>query len=118
MALYMKRVEYGKMVAAEGGISDPNLAEVRLSPDEYFYLWSRIYQAEQKISELRATTEDKITEIELENNKLRETLDAQKELNANLKRIARERANAKRGLIPKKAHPGYIVLFSSQFREH
>ena len=38
-------------------------------------------------------------------------------LNNNLKRIAKERANAKRGLTPKKERSGYIVLFSSQYRE-
>jgi len=33
-------------------------------------------------------------------------------LNANLIRINKERANAKRGLTPKKEHHGYIVLDS------
>lgn len=36
------------------------------------------------------------------------------DLNANLLRISRERANAKRGLKPKKVHHGYIVLDNQQ----
>ena len=36
------------------------------------------------------------------------------DLNANLLRISRERANAKRGLKPKKEHEGYLVLSSQQ----
>lgn len=36
-------------------------------------------------------------------------------LNANLNRIMRERANAKRGLKPKKEHNGYLVIDSQQY---
>ena len=36
----------------------------------------------------------------------------QRELNANLLRITKERANAERGLKPKKEHPGNVVLTS------
>lgn len=35
-------------------------------------------------------------------------------LNANLLRISRERANADRGLRPKKVHTGYVVVMSSE----
>lgn len=35
-------------------------------------------------------------------------------LNANLLRISRERANADRGLRPKKVHTGYVVVTSSE----
>lgn len=38
------------------------------------------------------------------------------DLNANLLRISRERANAKRGLKPKKTHHGYMVLDSQQHK--
>lgn len=37
------------------------------------------------------------------------------DLNVNLSRIMRERANAKRGLKPKKEHNGYLVLDSQQY---
>lgn len=36
-------------------------------------------------------------------------------LNSNLLRISREKANAKRGLRPKKEHTGYLVLDSQQY---
>lgn len=41
----------------------------------------------------------------------------QRELNADLLRINRERANADRGLKPKKEHTGYVVLTSAE-KEH
>lgn len=37
------------------------------------------------------------------------------ELNANLLRISRERANAKRGIKPKKSHNGYIITACQQY---
>lgn len=45
---------------------------------------------------------------------LNEELNYQKALNVGLLRIMVERANAKRGIIPKKNHDGYIVVYSSQ----
>lgn len=42
-------------------------------------------------------------------------LENQEDLNRNLIRIARERANAQRGISPKKDHDGYIVLSSRQW---
>lgn len=63
-------------------------------------------------------------ELERKNDRLRmmaienqRDLELQKDLNWNLKRILREKANAKRGLTPKKLHSGYNVLFSSQYKE-
>lgn len=41
-------------------------------------------------------------------------IDNLNKLNSNLLRISRERANAKRGLKPKKQHNGYIVLNNQQ----
>lgn len=38
----------------------------------------------------------------------------QETLNKNLLRILKERANAERGIIPKKQHHGYIILCSQQ----
>ena len=38
-------------------------------------------------------------------------------LNANLKRIAKERANRSRGITPKKQHDGYVVLRSEEWKE-
>lgn len=47
-----------------------------------------------------------------------EQLQNQIELNENLKRIARERANAARNITPKKTHDGYLVLSCRQWTEH
>ena len=38
----------------------------------------------------------------------------QRALNANLRRVAKERANADRDLRPKKEHTGYLVVFSEE----
>ena len=43
--------------------------------------------------------------------------EAERGLNQNLLRIMRERANAKRGIIPKKQHDGFLVLESRQWTE-
>lgn len=45
-----------------------------------------------------------------------EELDEKTRIIHNYERIMRERANARRGLIPKKEHPGYIVLQKMQYR--
>ena len=157
MAQYMKKASLGRMVIAEGGASDPELAEVRLTPEEYSALWGKIRAAERATSEAkedaikrenaaykdaqrqlkrykeevnaeadrrveyanqaRYRAEERASAAESEKNNLEEALSQQRSLNDNLKRIAKERANAKRGLIPKKDRSGYIVLFSSQYRE-
>lgn len=44
-------------------------------------------------------------------------MQTQIDLNSNLLRIARERANANRGITPKKEHNGYLVLSSRQWIE-
>lgn len=44
-------------------------------------------------------------------------LEAERELNEGLKRICRERANAERGIRPKKEHPGYLLLSTGQWEE-
>lgn len=47
----------------------------------------------------------------------RDKLDAARDLNEGLKRICRERANAARGLSPKKERSGYLVLSTGQWDE-
>lgn len=48
--------------------------------------------------------------LEDNNLELKNNLKDYKKLNDNLLRIAKERANQKRGLLPKKAHNGFIIL--------
>lgn len=65
---------------------------------------------EVEIDLIKTNTQDKLKES---NDKLFEALNdiAQlKNINQNLKRIATERANAQRKIIPKKSHIGYILL--------
>lgn len=165
MAQFLKRAALGRMVTAEGGASDPELAEVRLTVDEYKEMYRRIRQAEedkrQAFSEMEKAKKDADRRIEertrLMNRQLNqykedvdwnaaykvklaetakrdaevrekeaferaeranEELEKQKTLNENLKRIARERSNAARGITPKKNHDGYLVLSSRQWVEH
>lgn len=157
MAKFMKEGRLGIMTEALGGASDPDLAEIRLTPEEYVAMWSRIRSAEKAVKEAQddadrredaawkeanrklkeyeqkvdaaadrkvsvaqsaqERAEERASKAETEKNGLFEALKMQKDLNANLKRIAKERANARRGLTPKKNHSGYVVLFSSQYRE-
>ena len=64
-------------------------------------------QANQYIQEL----EEKIAELE-------EKVEQEKGLNVNLLRIMKERANQRRGIRPKKAHDGYLALYSQQRTLH
>ena len=66
---------------------------------------SRITDAEKKIAKNTAEWEKKLAAEQQESA-------LQRELNANLLRITKERANAERGLKPKKEHNGYVVLTS------
>ena len=151
MPRYYKKNSVGMMVKADGGASDPELAEVRLTADEYTDMWRRIYVAERatkeaeaagerKLNELRQSTNKQIAQHEAEVNEraarrekaaeqkaadaqataeeMREEVKRANHLNGNLKRIARERANAARGVTPKKEHDGYLVLSSRQWTEH
>ena len=52
----------------------------------------------------------RITDLEAE-------VEKEKNLNQNLLRISRERANADRKISPKKQHDGYLVLQSQEWRE-
>ena len=150
MAKFLKRGALGIMTEAEGGASDPYLAEVRLTADEYEKIYRRITIAEKaaervnedakrRVDEERADMKRRMAEFEKkavdeaerrvraaevrrEDEEsmvagLEAELDRQRNLNINLKRIARERANAMRGLKPKKGHSGYVVLSSEQYRQ-
>lgn len=61
--------------------------------------------------------EDREAKAVAEKEAVKNALERQKNLNKNLKRIARERANAERGLTPKKERSGYIVIYSQQYNQ-
>lgn len=122
--------------AVTGGRTDPECTHVILTLDEYDRLHQRIRDAiddgkrakeeatraastsaanaEKAVKKIQDDTAQKIEQLQ---NKV-ETERAGKEyqigLNLNFKRIARERANADRGIKPKKERSGYVVLSSRQ----
>lgn len=82
---------------------------------------------EEEKEKIKEYYQDEINSLQNELNALKSDLniannevDNLNDLNANLKRIMRERANAKRGLTPKKVHNGYLILdcleYNYQFR--
>ncbi len=68
------------------------------------------HEADRAAQRVQAQIDDLLQQVE---RKTAEIAD-QRALNANLLRISRERANADRGLRPKKVHTGYVVVMSSE----
>ena len=75
-------------------------------------------KAAQKMFELQKEANDKIKSALDAKAAAEDQLQNQIELNDNLKRIARERANAARKIPCKKQHDGYLVLSCRQWTEH
>lgn len=78
---------------------------LRMNEDNY-----KLSSQVKSLSEANSTLEANI-------KRLSEEVARERDLNRNLKRIALERANAKRGIRNKKYHDGYIVLSSQQYEE-
>lgn len=119
-----------------GGQSDPECTHVILTVEEHAKLLRKISAAEQQARTTRYEADREIEEEKREANRKaqqaayeadqaieewKKALDVeraesahQRALNANLLRIAKERANADRKLRPKKEHTGYGVV---TFRE-
>lgn len=124
------------MVAADGGADDPELFEVRYTAKEYKNQMKEIAELKRQLQAEQASHKQDVEEIRAKavqykkfadseaEEKLRqarealETANEQKEaaesalnreirLNDNLLRITKERANAKRGMQPKKQRSGY-----------
>jgi ElaB/YqjD/DUF883 family membrane-anchored ribosome-binding protein len=66
--------------------------------------------ANDKIAEIQAQADQRIDEALTETRKQKKEAEKFENMNTNLIRVAIERANAKRGLTPKKEHSGYIFL--------
>ena len=71
--------------------------------------------ANDKIAEIRAQADGRVAEAHAEMNKHKDRADNFENANENLIRVATERANAKRGLSPKKQHIGYVFLNIEQY---
>lgn len=122
--------------AVVGGSSDPECTHVILTLDEYDELHQRVRvaindgkRAKEEAARAAATSaanaekavqkiQDEAAQEIAQLKKKVETERAGKEyqigLNQDFKRIARERANADRGIKPKKERSGYVVLSSRQ----
>lgn len=136
MSEYVKRTVLGGYKEVPGGYSDPECTHVILTLKEYDQILRKKERAEQ---EARSTKYDAEKAIEAAKREayytaqkaaeearqavedMEDALAAeraesahQRALNANLLRIARERANADRKLKPKKEHTGYLVVFSGE----
>lgn len=72
----------------------------------------------EKLMELRHKVCHQILDYQQQIADLSSELQAEKLLCESLKRITTERANAKRGVTPKKAHDGYLVMSCRQWAEY
>lgn len=101
MALVNQR---NRAVREKNEIADRSTREIsEIKREAAYKADSAAHAAKAKVDELLHQVEQKTSEIA-----------AQRALNENLLRISRERANADRGLRPKKAHTGYVVVSSSE----
>ena len=134
MAEFVKKPAIGGYKPVPGGSSDSECTHVILTLGEYAGLKREIssaqqaarnaeYNADKKIHQIQSEAQSRITDAEKKvakntaewEKKLaaeQQESALQRELNANLLRITKERANAERGLKPKKEHNGYVVLTS------
>jgi len=71
--------------------------------------------ADDKIAEIRDQTNQRITEVAFEMNQHKEKAERFENMNKNLIRVATERANVQRGLVPKKERDGYVFLNLEEF---
>ena len=135
MARFVKDGAFGYK-AVPGGQSDPECTHVILTLKEYDKLLqekaraeqearSTKYDAERAIDKAKrdasytaqkAAEEARQTVAGIESALATERAESahQRALNANLLRIAKERANADRKLKPKKEHTGYVVATSEE----
>ena len=134
MAEFVKKTALGGYKPVAGGPRDTECTHTILTLSEYAGLKREIssaqqaarnaeYNADKKIHQIQSEAQSRITDAEKKiakntaewEKKLaaeQQESALQRELNANLLRITKERANAERGLKPKKEHNGYVVLTS------
>lgn len=145
MSEYVKKGTLGYK-AVQDGCSDPEWTHVIMSREEYFDFMDKISSAERaavkadadaveniekietyydekyleletEYQEIYKKNQEEFLEIKAESKRNFDEAKRQESLNMNLKRIAKERANQKRGIKPKKEHDGYLVLRSQQYNE-
>lgn len=131
MGEFVKKTIMGYKEVA-GGYSDPECTHVILTLSEYKKIVREKDEAVRVASMERENAAKKIKEaqsgaayllhqektrmdheiygLQEELERAQQEVAYQRELNRNLLRISRERANAERGLKPKKEHTGYVVI--------
>ena len=135
MSEFVKKTMMGYKEVS-GGASAPDCTHVILTSKEYAGLLQKKAQAEQESRDMKNRAEQAIAkERAAALSRIRASENAaqqraavmeqalsdernariyQQELNENLLRISRERANADRNLRPKKKHSGYVVISSTE----
>ena len=136
MTQFVRKTLLGGFAEVPGGQNDPECSHVLMERADYDGLCRCVSDARQEAMRIRnegdnalamanRSAREALAQAEKEAGErlqaLRQELEAEKDesayqraLNANLLRINRERANAERGLRPKKTRPGYIVLYSEE----
>lgn len=133
---FVKVTTLGGYKEVQGGYSDPACTHVILTKQEYDKILQEKQRAEMDAGIAKSNADKAVTEAEKNaaNTVQQARQEAKKEvaaiqgqleqeraesahqraLNANLLRIAKERANADRKLKPKKEHTGYVVVASGE----
>lgn len=139
MSQFVKPSTFGGYRPVPGGHSDPECTHVILTKKEYDALLAEKARAERESRDARYEAEralqrarndaqyrihqadmaaqQKVSSMEQALAGAQEEIAYQRNLNANLLRISRERANAERKLKPKKEHTGFVVVTSGE-KEH
>lgn len=136
MAEFVKKTMIGYYKDVPGGASDPECTHVILTNAEYNQQLREIsaakqetrntkYDADREIQRAQGDAQRRVSAAEAESEQRVRALEQvlataqkeaeyQRELNSNLLRISKERANADRKLKPKKEHTGYVVASSEE----
>lgn len=116
--LYIKMQKFSedaqKREASIRRTSYEQAAEIRYSYEK------QIQELQEKIAVLKSAADQytqKLAVLESAAGTCSQKLRELEEQNANLLRIVRERANASRGITPKKAHDGYVITAYRQHRD-
>lgn len=74
-----------------------------------------IAQKDEHVKDIVGQARKRIESLQNDFKKANNEITRVNGLNANLKRICKERANAKRGIKPKKEHHGYLIIDRQQY---
>lgn len=121
----MDRDEYGRMLQyigeKERAVTEARDGAANAVAYANWNAREALARAEKEAGERLQAIQWELETAQQELGEVRQELEAEKAesayqraRNENLLRISRERANAERGLRPKKTRPGYVVLFSEE----